>query len=206
MVLDAGCGPGDNYGKWLAARAGTYVGVDVSEHAVKRACDLGLDARVVTDLANLEFPDDSFDLIVYVEVLEHLISPAEAAAEGLRVLKPGGRLLATVPNIAYWRRRLDLTLLGRWHPGGHPDGSLYPWRDPHLRFFTRSTLRRMLTETGFHVREVRGINGSLLGDLPFVAHRFGSERLSRPFEFLQTVAPSVFGANLAVVADKPMSP
>jgi hypothetical protein len=47
---------------------------------------------------------------------------------------------------------------------------------------------------------VTGINGSLFGDLPLVARRFGSQGLSRPFRFLQTAMPSLFAANLAAVA------
>lgn len=201
-VLDAGCGDGAKYGVWLARQTGAYVGVDISERAVEAARSRGLSATVVEDLASLHFPDHSFDAAVCIEVLEHLVSPEAAAKEILRVLKPGGTLVATVPNIVYWRRRLDYAFLGRWHPGGHPGGALHPWRDPHLRFFTRRALQRMLSEVGFQVREVRGIDGCLFGDLPYVARRFGTERVSRPFRFLQDLAPSLFGANLAVVAER----
>lgn len=202
-VLDAGCGDGANYGAWLAARCGSYTGVDISEAAVAEARKRGLNAKTVPDLASLSFPDAHFDVVVSVEVLEHLIFPHQAAREILRVLKPGGTFIATVPNTAYWRRRLDYALLGRWHPGGHPDGAVYPWRDPHLRFFTRKTLQRMLSEVGFQVVRVTGLNGSLFGDLPFVARRFGTDQISRPFKALETVLPSLFGANLVAIAERP---
>ncbi len=202
-VLDAGCGDGANYGSWLASRAGAYTGIDVSEQAVKAVLARGLTAKTVVDLSSTDFSDAQFDRCVSIEVLEHLVFPDQAAREIFRVLKPGGLLIATVPNIVYWRHRLDYALLGRWHPGGHPSGALYPWRDPHVRFFTRRTLMRMLTEVGFDIIEVRGIDGCLFGDLPFVARRFGTDLLSRPFRFLQDIFPSLFGANLAVVAMRP---
>jgi methionine biosynthesis protein MetW len=202
-VLDAGCGDGSNYGDWLARRAGDYTGVDVSDRAVEAARGRGLSVHLVTDLTALGFPDAQFDVCVVVEVLEHLVFPNLAAKELLRVLKPGGILIATVPNIVYWRRRLDYALIGRWHPGGHPDGARYPWRDPHVRFFTTNTMRRMLVDVGFDILQLRGINGSFFGDLPFVARRFGTDRLSRPLDFLQLLWPAMFGANLAVVAARP---
>jgi SAM-dependent methyltransferase len=200
-VLDAGCGDGRRYGNWLASLAGEYRGLDISENAVMAARARGLDAVRAADITHLPFPDGWFDACVCVEVLEHLAFPLDCARELWRVLKPGGVLIATVPNTAYWRRRIDFALLGRWHPLGNLDGARRPWDDAHLRFFTRKTFARMLTEAGFKA-EVFGVGGSLLGDLPWVVRRFGSETLSKPFRFLEVVMPSLFGANLAAVARK----
>jgi SAM-dependent methyltransferase len=50
----------------------------------------------------LHFPDDSFDLIWCSEVIEHLDDPAFFRDEALRVLKPGGKLVLTTPNSAFW--------------------------------------------------------------------------------------------------------
>ncbi len=200
-VLDAGCGDGRKYGQSLARLAAEYVGVDISGAAVAAAQARGLKATQVDDLARLPLADASFDVVTCVEVLEHLVFPLVAARELHRVLKVGGVLIATVPNIAYWRRRLDLAVLGRWHPGGNPDGARRPWEDAHLRFFTTKTLKRMLEEAGFSVSVV-GIGGSLLGDLPWVARRFRTATLSRPFEALERPFPSFFGANLMAIASK----
>jgi SAM-dependent methyltransferase len=199
-VLDAGCGDGSKYAHLLAGRGHAYVGVDLSASAVATAMTSGLDARTVEDLSQLPFADGEFDACVSVEVFEHLLFPELAAVEIRRVLNDRGVFICTVPNVAYWRRRLDLALLGRWHPGGHPRGASYPWKDPHLRFFTRHTLRSMLRRVGFADVYVTGINGSLFGDLPFVGRRFGTQALSRPFRFLQSAIPSLFAANLAAIA------
>jgi methionine biosynthesis protein MetW len=166
--LDFGCGDGRTSGLWLSERARSYVGVDVSATAVAMARDSGLDARVVDDGDSLPFPDESFDAVVCIEVLEHLFEPQAACAEFLRVLRPGGTLIITVPNVAYWRRRLDFFVLGRWNPLGDELSVSQPWRDPHIRFFNRRSLTRMLEHHGFAQVEVGGHGGTLAGDIPIV--------------------------------------
>ena len=105
--LDLGCGDGGTSGPWLQAHAASYIGVDVSTNAIRRPRALGLDARKVPATGSLPFADGSFDAVVCIEVLEHLVEPHLAASEALRVLTQGGRFLVSVPNVAYWRRRLE---------------------------------------------------------------------------------------------------
>jgi SAM-dependent methyltransferase len=162
-VLDLGCGDGRTLGTWIRDRVGSYVGVDVSATAVERARSLGLDARTIDDAAELPFPSESFDAVVSIEVLEHLFSPHQAAAEVHRVLRPGGVFLATVPNVAYWRWRRDMALRGIWNPYGDEHSIEAPWRDPHVRFFTAATLERMLERAGFASVTVGGFEGEVLG-------------------------------------------
>ena len=201
-VLDAGCGDGGTYGTWLASVARSYAGVDISARAVERARARGLAAQEIDELAALPFPDASFDAVVCVEVLEHLLFPMEAVRELGRVLRPDGVFIATVPNMAYWRRRLDIAVFGQFHPLGTAEGARRPWQDPHLRFFTRRSFRRLFVEAGFACRVV-GVNGSLFGDLPFLGRRFGSAQLSRPFDWLEILWPALFGSNLCAIAVKP---
>lgn len=164
-VLDVGCGDGRTSGSWLTANGRAYVGVDVSETGVESARARGLEAQRIEDAAQLPFPDGSFDAIVCTEVLEHLFLPQQAAAEMRRVLKDGGVLIATVPNIGYLKRRVELGLFGVFNPFGDDLSSEQPWRDPHIRFFTPATLARMLTLSGFQQVQVEGHQG-LIGRLP----------------------------------------
>ena len=138
--LDVGCGDGGTSGGWLHEHAGSYLGVDISESAIEMASARGLDARLIDDAGDLPFPDGSFDLAICTEVLEHLFAPQRALAEIRRVLRPGGRVIVTVPNLAHWRNRLDLALFGRWNPRGDHLSPVEPWRDPHVRFFTLRSL------------------------------------------------------------------
>lgn len=148
QVLDVGCGDGSASGAWLAGRCGGYVGVDVSPAAVESARASGLDARTIDDAGELPFPGESFDAAICTEVLEHLFDPLGALAEIRRVLRPGGTVVVTVPNVANWRYRTDLALFGRFNPRADSLSPTEPWRDPHLRFFTQAALGRMIARTG----------------------------------------------------------
>jgi len=201
--LDVGCGDGQAAVAWMNGRGSEYVGVDVSEEAVARARSIGLDARHIEDASALPFEPNSFDVVVCLEVLEHLFAPAEAATEILRVLKPGGVLVATVPNAAYWARRIELGLLGRWKPMGNPDSLEYPWRDPHIRFFTAGALTRMLVRVGFERPTIGGHMGSVGGHLPWNRKNHLRKPPSRIYGFLQRKRPSFFGFRLHAIARKP---
>jgi methionine biosynthesis protein MetW len=206
--LDLGCGDGRTAGDYLAERSASYIGVDVSSAAVGDAQARGLDARTVDDPTQLPFPDGSFDLVTCLEVLEHLAEPAGAVREARRVLAPRGRLVVTVPNTVYWRRRLDFALIGRWNPMGDRLSVQQPWRDPHLRFFTLRTLKRMLEEARLDVAELGGHWGGLLVDVPG-RNRFSRRRdpdvdsvrsASNAYRRLEGAFPSLLAFRLHAVA------
>jgi len=194
--LDVGCGRANSYAPALGECAGSYVGVDVSPVAVEAAQAAGLDARLITDAGELPFPDASFDHVVCVEVLEHLFAPHDAVAEMRRVLRPGGRLVASVPNAAYWRLRANL-LVGLWNPAGDADSIERPWRDPHLRFFTLASFERLLRYAGFTHVEVGGHGGRGLDHATSRPTSFGAGRLYRRAE---RRLPSLLGFELHAVA------
>jgi methionine biosynthesis protein MetW len=197
-VLDVGCGSGNSYAREIARRARSWTGVDVSANAVEAARASGLDARVIEDAAELPFDDDSFDLVLCIEVLEHLFAPHRAAAEIHRVLRPGGRLVASTPNVAYWRLRANLAL-GLWNPLGDELSVEQPWRDPHIRFFTPTTLARMLRQAGFASVETGAHGGRLLDHATSRPTSFGQSALYRAAE---RRAPSLLGLTVHAVAVK----
>jgi SAM-dependent methyltransferase len=199
--LDVGCGDGGTSGTWLRDHGCRYLGVDVSATAVAQARSRGLDARLVDDAAELPFEDGSFSGILAVEVLEHLFEPARAAAEFKRVLKPGGLLFVSLPNVAYWRRRLELLLLGRFDPLGDDLSIEQPWRDPHIRFFSPKTLERMLRRAGYDV-QVRGYAGAVLADIPKVGRLLDGESSSL-YRALERRLPNLLGRRIIAVARKP---
>ena len=118
-VLDAGCGEGvlvDEYADRLAIE-----GIDPN---------YGSDRVRTGSLTALPFADESFDRALCLDVLEHLTFEEQprALAELFRVLKNGGELLVSVPNLAHLQSRVHFLLLGRLirtasehkHPGDRP--------------------------------------------------------------------------------------
>jgi SAM-dependent methyltransferase len=100
-VLDASCGVG--YGIEILSRAGAsaVTGVDISAEAIAAAKDrFGEFATALeeADLRDLPFKDNSFDVVVSFETIEHVEEPREALAELDRVLRPGGILVISSPN------------------------------------------------------------------------------------------------------------
>lgn len=114
-VLDAGCGRGD-FGERLAAAGIEVVGLDQSSRMVDLTRERGLEA-VVGDIAELPFPDGSFDAAAANHVLYHLPDVDRGLAELARVLRPGGRLVATTNAVRSLGEMWDLVgrdLSERW--------------------------------------------------------------------------------------------
>jgi methionine biosynthesis protein MetW len=203
--LDVGCGDGRTVSRWLTATTRSCIGVDVSARAVQAAQALGVDARVIDDASQLPFADCSFDLVTSVEVFEHLFEPERAAAEILRVTRPGGHVFVQVPNVAHWRHRLEFALRGRFVPLGDQLSLEQPWRDPHIRFFTPATLSRMLAKVGFEAVAITGSTGSLLRDLPLLHRAFADAAAAPASERLARQLPAVFAQRVQCVARRPRS-
>lgn len=87
-------------------------------------------------------PAGSVDVLVLDDILPRLRDPAAALRRHAQLLKPDGVLLAAVPNAEHWRFARHL-LAGTWRYG--PEG---PLDLPHLRLFTRETLRQALEQAG----------------------------------------------------------
>jgi ubiquinone/menaquinone biosynthesis C-methylase UbiE len=153
-LADIGCGDGGGLGAWAKMRGIPYTGFDVAEGALAKARAAGLNVELIEDASRLPLRDSETDVVTCIEVLEHLFEPQKAVAEFRRVLVPGGLLIVSVPNIAYWVRRVELGLLGRFNPFGDEESVTQPWRDPHIRFFTSRSIRHMLESAGYEAIRV----------------------------------------------------
>ena len=152
-ALDLGCGDGRLTRELGAERV---TAADVSGAALERARRTVPAARLV----HLEPPDDplpfadtSFDLVLCAETLEHVRDPQGLLSEARRVLRPGGALALTTP--AHGRATAARALVLGW------DRVLDPL-SPHLRFFTRRSLRALTAALGFEVRSLERERGTLL--------------------------------------------
>jgi 2-polyprenyl-3-methyl-5-hydroxy-6-metoxy-1,4-benzoquinol methylase len=118
--------------------------------------------RMITVNLNREIPECEapFDVIVYGDILEHLVDPLRVLVELDRGLAPGGIVIISVPNIAHLWIRL-LLLVGRFDylDRGILDRS-------HLRFFTERSLRAMLADAGLTIARLTATPAPLYQLLP----------------------------------------
>ena len=146
-MLDVGCGEGRHiFGVMQEYPMMKCVGLDMDDDSLKKAeegysyfesiSEVG--AEFIKGSAySLPFPDNTFDLVVCSEVLEHLHEYNDAVIEINRVLKPGGKFFASVP--AFWPEKICWYLSKEYQiqPGGH------------LRIFDQKNLIHEIESRGF---------------------------------------------------------
>ncbi len=160
VILDLGCGDGEATAP-LPRADHTIVGVDWSMMALRHAKSLGLSViRGGIDAPGLPIADGGADVVILSEVIEHLVDTDSAIDEIHRVLKPGGTLLLSTPNLAAWFNRgllafgvqpifSEVSLRGIYgRPGSQVVG--------HLHMFTKRALTEFLNDRGFHCERVAG--------------------------------------------------
>jgi SAM-dependent methyltransferase len=150
-ILEVGCGDGATGALALQEKkCSVYCGVEFSPTAAERARGR-ITQVVVGDVEKIElpWPPATFDVLILSEVLEHFVDPW-AVLEKLRpLMKSGGRVLASSPNVAHFKILLML-FRGNWvlTDSGLMDRT-------HLRWFTPISYRELFESTGFQVDLVR---------------------------------------------------
>jgi SAM-dependent methyltransferase len=140
-VIEVGCGDG-SFTLDLARHSSRVTGIDLSAgqiaENIRRFPGIRFQQHDVAE--PFPFAEGEFEVAWCSEVLEHLFDPAFALREMHRILRPGGRLLVTVPY--HGGLKNVLIALCKWdeHFAAH---------NPHIRFYTRRTLARIVGEAGF---------------------------------------------------------
>ncbi|HEU5280323.1 MAG TPA: class I SAM-dependent methyltransferase [Gaiellaceae bacterium] len=156
-VLDLGCRDGALSATY--AQGNEIVGVDADREALAEAEQLGIETHWADLDDSLPFADESFDVVVAGELLEHLRDPRRVVADVRRVLRPGGTFVASVPNAYRLKNRVRFAL-GR-----------KPEEDPtHLQMFAPSDVRTLLA--GFDEPRLHFIAGRLV---PLHARLFAND-------------------------------
>lgn len=136
-VLEVGCGAGATL-RWLkqTGRCRVAYGVELFETSAVLAKQ-HVEEVVIGDaerLIDTVFLDMQFELILCLDVLEHMVDPWRFVEKLPRLLAPGGQVIFSIPNVRHLRVVLPLVLLGHWRyeESGVLDRT-------HLRFFSRQS-------------------------------------------------------------------
>jgi 2-polyprenyl-3-methyl-5-hydroxy-6-metoxy-1,4-benzoquinol methylase len=194
-VLDVGCSTG-YLAERLQQRGATVVGLDMDERSAELARRFCTDV-LVGDIETMELPFEaaSFDAIVCGDLIEHMRDPQAMLARLRPLLRPGGRLALSTPNIANWAMRLSL-LFGRFR---YTEWGILD--KTHTHFFTRKTLRECLEAAGYRVEVFDyTVPVPVLSSprVEAVAHRIGRLRPSLlAYQFVVAAVPVAAGAEAA---------
>jgi 2-polyprenyl-3-methyl-5-hydroxy-6-metoxy-1,4-benzoquinol methylase len=146
-LLDVGCYDGQFTAQVAAPRADDehFVGLDISNNALSAARQRGLaPVRAQVEVA-LPFRSETFATVLAAEVIEHVFDTQAVVDELARVLRPGGWLAITTPNLVALSGRAQL-LIGRSPHNVEFDAS--PGTSGHIRYFTFGTLEVLLRRAG----------------------------------------------------------
>lgn len=141
-VLDVGCGFATT-SQHIQKLGNRVTGVESSPEAVSVARQR-IEQVFEADLQQFAI-DRKYDVIIFADVLEHLAWPVRVLGRYVPMLKPGGSVIVSLPNVGLWSVRLGL-LFGRFH---YDDTGVLD--RTHLRFFTRANAIAMLREADLRV-------------------------------------------------------
>lgn len=194
-LLDVGCGTGTITSTLRDALSLDVVGVEPHPERAEQARTEGL--NVITGVYDQTFAqrNEKFDYILFADVLEHLVDPAEMLREVKNSLAPDGRVLASIPNVAHWSVRAQL-LFGNFNykPTGIMDAT-------HLRWFTRRSVRRLFDAAGYEVEDIRGAAGGWMGVYRYTPFRFlPQDQKSFVLGQFCRIAPALFSVQHVIKA------
>ena len=183
-ILDLGCS-GGLFAERARAAGHHVTGVDAVEvHGVRGRTDrffvADLEAGIPAEVGS------GYDVVIAGDIIEHLTRPVAMLKDIHDVLRPGGQLLLSVPNFGHWYPRLRVaTGLFGYDRRGILD-------DTHLRFFTRSTLRRSVRTAGFDIVDETA-TGLPLGAIGASGSSAGLNAARRLDAALVKLRPTLFG-------------
>ncbi len=184
-VLEVGSGSGALTER-IQAMGCTVVGIERDPEAAEKARRFCEDVLVGDiEVLPLDLEAASFDFLLLIDVLEHLVHPKETVRRLLPFVHPDGHVVVALPNVAHWSVRARL-LMGRFD---YEDSGLLD--RTHLRFYTLDTARAMLEEAG-----LRDLESDIVPDVPLLRFK---PRLARLNYRIANLRPNLFATEALFV-------
>jgi 2-polyprenyl-3-methyl-5-hydroxy-6-metoxy-1,4-benzoquinol methylase len=153
LILDVGCGNGF-LANYLIANGYDVYGTDASEMGIAIANQSNNNRFFVQNLTEDELPIElrnlKFDVIISTEVIEHLYDPVGFINFLKNILKPGGQIIISTPYHGYLKN-LFIGLTNKWDAHFSPS-----WYGGHIKFWSKKSLSKILTDAGFTVYGFKG--------------------------------------------------
>lgn len=163
-ALNLGTGEGD-YDRMIAAHSSQLVACDINEEDVAFARQLNAGVPnlryCVADALALDFPDGHFDLLVSVEVIEHVGQPARMMQEVARVLKPGGLAIITFPSLDFPITYDPINRILATISGKKISEGAYAFGHEYL--ISPRAFRQWAADNGLAIRHEQNMSGYLIG-------------------------------------------
>jgi 2-polyprenyl-3-methyl-5-hydroxy-6-metoxy-1,4-benzoquinol methylase len=152
-ILDLGCGNG-YLANYLIAKGFNAYGTDASEEGIAIARKANPDRFFIQDLSTGKLPERlqnlNFDTIISTEVIEHLYDPEGFIDFCKQALNQNGEIIISTPYHGYLKN-LALSVFDKWDAHHGP-----LWHGGHIKFWSKATLSRVLTNAGFTVTAFEG--------------------------------------------------
>jgi 2-polyprenyl-3-methyl-5-hydroxy-6-metoxy-1,4-benzoquinol methylase len=156
-ILDLGCADGF-YSRAIAGRGNQVIGIEANPEYV---CDSSPDANPCFLQARgekLPFEDGYFDSVLCIDVIEHVEDDAVVLSEISRVLRPGGQLVLSVPNVEFPLTYDPINFILKPFHKHLPIGI---WGFGHRRLYSAAALESMLSRSGLKVIGITYLTHSL---------------------------------------------
>ena len=177
-VLDIGCASG-YIGAVLKKQGNYVVGIDITKKDIAKA-KKSLDKAYVFDIENdnTKILGRGYDLIVMIEVIEHLFDPEKAIAKFLPLLKSDGKVLISTPNFVQIYNRIKIFF------GIFEYNEETVVNKSHIHFFTRPTFLKLISELGLDIIKEENVI------------------LPETFSFVLKFFPNLFSHQIIILAEK----
>jgi 2-polyprenyl-3-methyl-5-hydroxy-6-metoxy-1,4-benzoquinol methylase len=176
-ILDVGCGTGATWTNEKFTVTGIEINNDIAQIAEKN-----ISTVIVGDVEKLELSEKKFDCIVFADILEHLYNPWEVLKKYSAYLNNNGYVVASIPNIQFYKILRKLVLKGEWQ---YKDYGILDI--DHIRFFTYKSILELFNSSGFKILKInRKIKGSK-------RYRYISKLLGNAFDNFLTAQFIILG-------------